>query len=106
VSLALIGMHDHPGDLPAAHGDRHGQRSAGRGGVMVLRDGARQPPGPRRVVALRLRLRRAPNPCSVISAATVFLLTCHPASFRSAAIIGEARLPWCRPNSCLRDLTL
>jgi hypothetical protein len=33
---ALIGVHDHPGDLAAAHDDGHGQRAVGRGGVVVL----------------------------------------------------------------------
>jgi hypothetical protein len=33
-----------------------------------------------------------------ISAATVFTLTRYPASRRSAVIIGEPRLPSCRPN--------
>jgi hypothetical protein len=33
---ALIGVHDHPGDLPAAQRDGHGQRTVGRGCVVVL----------------------------------------------------------------------
>jgi len=63
------------------------------------RSGARQRPRPGRVVALRRRRDLAARPCSAIKAATVFLLTRHPASVRSAVIIGEPRLPWCASNS-------
>ena len=50
-------------------------------------------PRPGRVVARRRRLGRAARPCPAISFATVFSLTRHPASLRSAVIIGEPRLP-------------
>jgi hypothetical protein len=49
-------------------------------------------------VALRFFLRRAARPSSRISAATVFWLTRHPASRRSAVILGEPYLPSCTPN--------
>jgi hypothetical protein len=36
VYSPLIGVHDHPGHLPAPHGDGHGQRAVSRGGVVAL----------------------------------------------------------------------
>jgi len=56
-------------------------------------------PLPGRVVALRFFLRRAARPCSRISAATVFPLTCQPASRRSAVIRGDPQVPRCAANS-------
>lgn len=35
VFAALVAMHNHAGRLPPAHGDGHGQRSVGRGGVVL-----------------------------------------------------------------------
>ena len=55
----------------------------------LTRSGARQRPFPGRVVALRRFVRRAARPCSRMIAATVFLLTVHPASRRSAVIRGD-----------------
>jgi hypothetical protein len=54
-------------------------------------DQVRRPPAPLpgRVVDRRRFLRRAARPCSRMSAATVFLLTRHPASRRSAVIRGD-----------------
>ena len=51
-----------------------------------------------RVVALRFFFRRAARPSSRISPATVFSLTRHPASLRSAVIRGEPYLPSCSRN--------
>jgi len=47
-----------------------------------------------RVVARRFFVRRAARPCSRMIAATVFLLTFHPAARRSAVIRGDPYLPW------------
>jgi hypothetical protein len=65
------------------------------------RSGARHRPLPGRVVDRRFFLRRAARPSSRINAATVFWLTRHPASRRSAVIRGDPYLPWCRANSRL-----
>jgi IS30 family transposase len=46
---ALIGVHDHPGRLAAAHGDGHGQRAVDRRSVMVLREGESHDPARGRV---------------------------------------------------------
>src|SRR5438034_11602313 len=58
-------------------------------------------PFPGRVVPLRLFFGRAARPSSAITAATVFLLTRQPRSWRSAVIIGDPRLPLCASNSRL-----
>jgi hypothetical protein len=58
-------------------------------------------PRPGRVVARRFLFGRAARPISRIRAATVFLLTAQPASFRSAVMRGEPYLPSCAPNSLL-----
>src|SRR4030095_15042321 len=68
----------------------------------LTRSGARHRPLPRRVVPLRPFLPGgAKRPISAIKAATVFLLTTQPASWRSAVIIGDPRLPPCASNSRL-----
>jgi len=50
-------------------------------------------------VALRFFFRRAASPSSRSIAATVFSLTRHPASRKSAAIRGEPYLPPCSANN-------
>ena len=149
VLAALIGVHDHPGHVPAAHRHRHDQRGVGQLRVMMLGQGEPEHPAggrvqhrrevqlaligvdigavavpllvdlgrgevpldqvpapasglsPAGVVARRLFVRRAARPISRSRAATVFLLTAQPASFRSAVMRGEPYLPSCAPNSLL-----
>ena len=55
----------------------------------LTRSGARQRPFPGRVVDRRFFFRLAARPCSRMIAATVFVLTVHPASRRSAVIRGD-----------------
>jgi hypothetical protein len=64
----------------------HLRLSCRAGKSRLTRSGARQRPFPGRVADLRLFLRRAARPCSRMIAPTVFWLTVHPASRRSAVI--------------------
>jgi hypothetical protein len=65
----------------------------------LTRSGARQRPFPCRVVDRRFFFRRAARPSSRITAATVFSLTFHPDSRRSAVIRGDPYVPRCAANS-------
>jgi hypothetical protein len=65
------------------------------GNSRLTRSGARQRPLPGRVVARRRFLRLAARFCSRSSAATVFSLTRHPLSRRSAVILAAPYLPSC-----------
>ena len=63
------------------------------------RSGARHRSLPGRVSDRRRFLRRAARPSSRISCATVFTLTCQPASRMSAVIRGDPYVPSCTANS-------